>query len=534
MSRYTSGRIIHFPTPSILIPLLFVLFLVLHAVSESVCSNVEGDSNGACDAAIAEYERLSEQIQQQHQDKTSRTIVLASSSDSSVVRDQSYKNSGRHHALDLSNLTQILAVDPAARTVRVQAKATMEQLVQSTLSHGLIPAVVPEFKSITVAGAIVGAALESSSFRFGQFSDTVLECVVLLANGTLSTISEASHPDIFHALPGSYGSLGILMEATLQLVRPKMPRVTVTEGIQALVSMAQPEQQQQSHDFLDAIYFPSGELAVAVGDFTVDMEEKVDSTTNSQLEVNSSSLWFYEQIQDRLDLQENAVFTMPIYDYLFRWDYGAFWMARPLQFSWGALRREPHLAGPFLMASRPLRGLFGSLYSTSNLYRVMHKLHPTAVAEKFVIMDAYMPASRTAEYLKFLHTSIPTSIPIWLCPVLPPRQQQPLSPSGMSLQEEDKVLVNVAVWGRVGDNRGIEYVAAMEVKMLELGGRKMLYSQTNMTTETLYNQHVDGSLYDVLKRRLDPKGIFPKLHDKLQLTVQPPIDLKYWLSRLLL
>ena len=48
--------------------------------------------------------------------------------------------------------------------VRAQAKVTMEQLVQSTLPHGVIPAVVPELKAITVAGAIVGAALESSSF----------------------------------------------------------------------------------------------------------------------------------------------------------------------------------------------------------------------------------------------------------------------------------------------------------------------------------------------------------------------------------
>ena len=50
------------------------------------------------------------------------------------------------------------------------------------------------------------------------------------------------------------------------------------------------------------------------------------------------------------------------------------------------------------------------------------------------------------------------------------------------------MLINVAVWGRVGDNRGIQYVAAMEAKLLELRGRKMLYSQTIML-------HVDDDAY---------------------------------------
>ena len=261
----------------------------------------------------------------------------------------------------------------------------------------------------------------------------------------------------------------MVLEATLQLVKPRTPTLQVTvasfpweEGLQALVTAASREE-EQGHDFIDAISFPNGKLAVIMGDFRA--EE--DTRTSTRLHVNSSSLWFYEQIQDRLKFHEKALFTMSLYDYLFRYDYGAFWMARPLEFSWNALWKEPQLAGPFLMASRPLRRIVGGLYSTASLYRVMHQLHPIAVAERFVIMDAYMPSlEAAAEYLSFLQTAVPTSTPIWLCPVLPPKQRQPLSPSGMSLRGKDQVLVNVALWGRVSDNRGIEYVAAMEARIL--------------------------------------------------------------------
>ena len=96
------------------------------------------------------------------------------------------------------------------------------------------------------------------------------------------------------------------------------------------------------------------------------------------------------------------------------------------------------------------------------------------------------------------------------------------------------MLINVAVWGRVSDGRGIEYVAAMEAKLLELGGRKMLYSQTNMTSDDLYRHHVNGIAYELLRQQYDPNNIFPQLHEKLQLNASHKRDWTYWLARFML
>lgn len=52
--------------------------------------------------------------------------------------------------LDTSDLSHILKVDVKARTVLVEPNVPMDQLVEETLKHGLIPPVVMEFPGITV------------------------------------------------------------------------------------------------------------------------------------------------------------------------------------------------------------------------------------------------------------------------------------------------------------------------------------------------------------------------------------------------
>ena len=87
--------------------------------------------------------------------------------------------------LDLSFLSEVLSVNIESSSAIVESSCTMEKLVNATLSYGLIPKVLPEMKGMSVGGAISGAALEGSSFKYGQFSDTCRNIWVLLANGTV-------------------------------------------------------------------------------------------------------------------------------------------------------------------------------------------------------------------------------------------------------------------------------------------------------------------------------------------------------------
>ena len=181
---------------------------------------------------------------------------------------------------DLSLLNHVLSVSHDEATVTAEPGVTMEELVAATLPHGLVPKVVPEFRRITVGGAIMGGAMESGSFAHGMFHDTVACCELLLPNGTLAVASRSSHADLLAAIGGSYGSLASLTAATVECIRvPRTlspPRVQVTfewhadvaEGVAALTALADDARTREGSrrvDFLDGVALPRAALTGAEG-----------------------------------------------------------------------------------------------------------------------------------------------------------------------------------------------------------------------------------------------------------------------------
>jgi Delta24-sterol reductase len=311
---------------------------------------------------------------------------------------------------------------------------------------------------------------------------------------------------------------------------------------------------------LDAIQFPSGEMVIVLGHFASVPQPQTILTRPLQ---DHGSLWWYETLQDRISSNNNEQDSIyvPVRDYLFRYERGAFWMARPMEFSWQAILANPLLVGPFLASWRVLRPVVGRWFTATRLYRLFHAVDATAAAETFVLQDSYMPGPDNATALvEYIRTNIPVTVPLWLCPVKRPLSEQPLSPSGLQQRRRsddddaspekdgDGILVNVALWGRVSNHGGIQYTAALEHAMLELGGRKMLYSvspASTMTSRDLYHHHVDGEAYRRLRQTYHAKGVWPALHEKLRIPVaqldkatgtvrQPRKGLHYWISRLLL
>ena len=76
-------------------------------------------------------------------------------------------------------------------TADVEGMITYEALVDETLRYGLLPAVVPQFKTITVGGAVSGLGIESSSFKYGLVHETVEEMEILTGTGAIVTCSRS-------------------------------------------------------------------------------------------------------------------------------------------------------------------------------------------------------------------------------------------------------------------------------------------------------------------------------------------------------
>ncbi|HET6285878.1 MAG TPA: FAD-binding oxidoreductase, partial [Amycolatopsis sp.] len=216
--------------------------------------------------------------------------------------------------LDVSGFTQVLDVDPLARTADVEGMVTYEQLVDATLPHGLMPLVVPQLKTITLGGAVTGLGIESSSFRNGLVHESVLEMELLTGDGRIVVArADNEHSELFHGFPNSYGTLGYALRLKIELepvkpyVRLDHVRYDDTEEYFAALGEAC---RSGSADFVDGTVFGPGEQYLTLGTFTTSAPATSDYTW---LDI------YYKSIRSR------ETDHLSVRDYLWRWDTDWFW-----------------------------------------------------------------------------------------------------------------------------------------------------------------------------------------------------------------
>src|SRR5262245_49094612 len=118
------------------------------------------------------------------------TVALAKDT-SNLFRDRAL---GTRRRLDVRGFNQVLAVGDG--WVDVEGMTPYEDLVRECLAHNVMPAVVPQLKTITLGGAVAGVGIESSSHRQGLVHDTMLELDVLLGDGSVVNCMPANaHAD---------------------------------------------------------------------------------------------------------------------------------------------------------------------------------------------------------------------------------------------------------------------------------------------------------------------------------------------------
>jgi FAD/FMN-containing dehydrogenase len=81
----------------------------------------------------------------------------------------------RQDELSVRDFSHVLSVNIKEGWADVEGMTTYEKFVDETLNYGLMPAVVPQLKTITVGGAVAGVGIEATSFRYGLVHETVLE-----------------------------------------------------------------------------------------------------------------------------------------------------------------------------------------------------------------------------------------------------------------------------------------------------------------------------------------------------------------------
>jgi FAD/FMN-containing dehydrogenase len=390
-------------------------------------------------------------------------------------------NDLRHHdeKIDVSDLTEILSIDPVARICVAESGVTFVDLVDATLKHGLVPIVVPELETITIGGAVSGCSIESMSFVHGGFHDTCVEYEVIAATGEVLRVTpDNEHALVFQMMHGSFGTLGIVAKLTFKLV-PAKPYVKLVyerhETLEAFQASIARHAKERDIDFMDGIIHSPTLWVLCTGVFV----DTAPYTSNYD--------WVKVYYQSTAKRREDY---LPTKHYFFRYNRGVT-NVRPKSFV-GRL-----LFGKFLQSSQWLR-------LAEKVHWLLPKDRPT------ITLDVFVPFSKVPAFMTWW-TETCKFFPLWCVPYRRVHDYEWLA-DGFYDQMKDDMFLDIAVYGMKQPGTA-NYHRLIEEKLRELGGIKTLISH-NYYGEDEFWQIWNKRNYDAVKAITDPKNLFRDLYTK--------------------
>jgi len=381
--------------------------------------------------------------------------------------------------LDVSDLDEILEIDPLARTCTVEPGVTFVDLVEVTMAYGLVPTVVPELETITVGGAVSGCSLESMSFRYGGFHDSCLEYEVVTTDGKVLTCRpDNEHRLVFEMMHGSFGTLGVLSKLKFRLV-PAKRYVKVTYD--TFATLPEYKAAIQRHvdagdvDFMDGIIHSPTKYVLCLGHFV----DRAPYTHRYD--------WVKIYWQSTGSRKEDY---FHVADYFFRYDRGVT-NVHPRSFV-GRL-------------------LFGKLLSSAALLRIADTFNGLFSAERpTVTVDLFLPVSRVESFMRWYRGAI-DHFPLWCVPYKRPRHYEWIA-TGYLDGIEDDLFLDIAIYG-LEQPPGRNYYEEIERALFEARGIKTLISHNYYDEETFWKIWNKPN-YEAVKRITDPRNVLRDLYTK--------------------
>ncbi len=129
--------------------------------------------------------------------------------------------------LDLSGMDRIVGWDASTGIVDVEPGVTFRELWRSTLGDGWWPAVVTGTMTPTLGGGLAMNVHGKNNWVRGTLGEHCLELKLLLPSGELRMVTPDDDGDLFHAVIGGFGQLGVIVGARLRLKRVYSGRLEV-------------------------------------------------------------------------------------------------------------------------------------------------------------------------------------------------------------------------------------------------------------------------------------------------------------------
>ncbi|XP_069693049.1 delta(24)-sterol reductase-like [Periplaneta americana] len=396
------------------------------------------------------------------------------------------------------NLIDILEVNIKEQTVRVEPLVTMGQLTATLDPMGWTIPIVPELDDLTVGGLVMGTGVESSSHKYGLFQHICISYELVLADGSVVTCSKDSNPDLFYAVPWSYGTLGFLTAAVIKIIPAKKyvklnyhPVHTLDEAVKVF---EEESLKKDENDFVEGLLFNEKEAVIMTGNMTSTYEPgKLNEIGKWH------KPWFFTHV--RKFLKKGSGFDyIPLRDYYHRHTRPLFWeVENIIPFGNNILFR--YLLG-WMMPPKVSLLKVTETKAITNLYENNH-----------IIQDLLVPVKSLKESIMNFHNAVQV-YPVWLCPFILPNDPGMVHPA----DDREELYVDVGVYG-VPKDTGKQYHAVNTTRAIEdfvakVDGFQMLYADSYRTKEE-FRQMFDHKLYDRMRNRLDCKKAFPEVYDKV-------------------
>lgn len=397
--------------------------------------------------------------------------------------------------LDMVEMDRILTIDEKHRTAHVQGLTTFETLLKATLALGLRPKVVPNLLTITVGGAIAGTAGESSSFKYGLFHESVLEMEVLVGTGQIITCNKNHCKNLFDAIPNSYGTLGYILSAKIELI-PAQPFVALTytkfDDLDAFLTALHNVCEEGVNDFVEGVVFSNSLMMLMCG-----TEVNTAPYTSNYIEGGV----FYLEIQKKLSDH------LSINDYFFRWDHDFFWSTQNTVFQKPWVRKT---FGSFLLQS-------DRIYKLTTF---LHQFHDHVVApfskiqdhREDIIQSVDIPWPTASNFIRWFQNQIGL-FPILMHPIHKQKAFLPL----WSPWHDNETYLNLSFYGSKithGNPLHGHYNRLIEAKLQRVNGWKSLHNRLYYDEETFKLLYYNGDTYAKIKKIYDPTAKFPTLFEK--------------------
>ena len=384
----------------------------------------------------------------------------------------------------------------------------MDALVAATLPHGLVPPVIMEFPGITVGDGFAGTGCESSSFRHRYFDRTVMEIETVTGDGEVLRARRGLNEGLWRGTACAFGTLGVVTLLEVQLVEAsefvEVEYVPVHDMEHMLFSMQLLAEAPET-EFLEAIMFSLDKFVVCVGN-----KAPPESKAPVQRFARARDPWYYLHVQKqllKLPRPPLEVQCVPLTDYLFRYDRGAFWTGR-----WA-----------FLYFLVPFTAFFRWLLDYFMHTRIMyHALHESGYSNTWILQDAVIPFDKAEEFVKYVHKAF-VCYPLWLCPIQQ-RGTDPGANRGLLAQKPRpgplEMMLNVGIYTGIESRNHDHFVdmnRKLERKIFELGGEKWLYAHTFYTEDEFW-QLLDRKEYDALRENYHATHL-PTMYEKVKMKV---------------